>query len=243
MPYPGHVRYKCGISRARHECTDAELTATAWVNVVSNLCMLPAIYVAVRQGLRFEAAVGCFAILASSLYHLCEPTGFRIYGMNDGQWHRLDNIGACMCFVNLFIYLCDIRERWIEEYLRYGMLCWVMLLQERGPWELHNTVLPIVLAGSLPVVRYALGPYMPLVSSWNHKPDFNSSNFSIGLGLLGIALFFFFLGLEDDNDYLRSKHACWHFFVSAASFWLWRSVRRHLQHAQMQPSKNKDPGV
>ena len=44
-----------------------------------------------------------------------------------------------MCFVNLFIYLADIRERWIEEYVRYALLCWVMVLQERGPWELHNT--------------------------------------------------------------------------------------------------------
>ena len=131
----------------------------ALVNVASNMCMLPAIYVAMLQGLRFEAgvqrhplarrtrgtcsvcsqmtagahivlsmvilygkctrasmpwrqavsalrearadgrvsvraAVGVFAISVSSLYHFCEPTGYRIYGMNDGQWHRLDNIGA-----------------------------------------------------------------------------------------------------------------------------------------------------
>jgi len=43
---------------------------------------------------RTVPAVGTFAILVSSLYHFCEPTGLQIYGMNDGQWHRLDNIGA-----------------------------------------------------------------------------------------------------------------------------------------------------
>jgi hypothetical protein len=56
-----------------------------------------------------------------------------------------------MCFVNLFIYLSDIRERWLEEYLRYFMLCWVLILQERGPWQLHNT-------GSTPLKRIPSPP-------------------------------------------------------------------------------------
>ena len=36
------------------------------------------------------------------------------------------DLRRCMCFVNLFIYLSDMRERWMEEYLRYFMLCWVV---------------------------------------------------------------------------------------------------------------------
>ena len=134
-----------------------------------------------------------------------------------------------MCFVNLFIYLSDIRERWCEEYLRYFMLCWVMVLQERGPWELHNTVVPIVVAGLFPVMRYGVGRHLPLVSGWHQRPELDTFNLSAGLGLLAVALVFFALGLEDDNDYLRAKHAGWHLFVSTASFWLWRSVKRHLQ--------------
>jgi hypothetical protein len=47
-----------------------------------------------KAAARMRTAVGVFAISVSSLYHFCEPTGYRIYGMNDGQWHRLDNIGA-----------------------------------------------------------------------------------------------------------------------------------------------------
>merc|ERR1712216_99087 len=87
--------------------------------------------------------------------------------------------------------------------------------------------------GSLPLVRYLAGGYIPVVSSWNRTPEYNFFNFGVGIGLLSIALVFFALGLDDDKDYLRAKHAGWHFFVSAASFWLWRSVLRH-----QRPQKN-----
>jgi len=33
----------------------------------------------------------------------------RFLDMNDGQWHRLDNVGAIISFTNLFVYLSDIR--------------------------------------------------------------------------------------------------------------------------------------
>jgi hypothetical protein len=36
------------------------------------------------------------------------------------QWHRLDTIGAVICFTNLFIYLSDIRcvEEFVTKKLR-----------------------------------------------------------------------------------------------------------------------------
>lgn len=48
--------------------------------------------------------------LLSCWTDLCEPLNIRVYGMNEGQWHRLDNISAIMCMANLFVYFMDNRQ-------------------------------------------------------------------------------------------------------------------------------------
>ena len=98
----------CGAS----QCEEWENLATALLASLSNLAIVPALLQIHRQNLRFEAAIGLFGLTTSMLYHFCEPTGTWIYGMNGGNWHRLDNIGAIMCFANLFVYLMD--NRWMQ---------------------------------------------------------------------------------------------------------------------------------
>jgi len=54
--------------------------------------------------------------------------------------------------------------------------------------------MPIVAAGTFPIIRYGMGHCLPLVRSWNRRPDFNPFNLALGLGLLAVALVFFALG-------------------------------------------------
>lgn len=55
-----------------------------------------------------------------------------------------------------------------------------------------------------------------------------SSNFRAGMALSFVkSILFFARGLDDRTDYLRMYHSGWHFFISAASFWLWRTVSIH----------------
>jgi hypothetical protein len=95
----------CGASRCEHW----ENLATGLIASLTNLAIFPAVIQLHRQNLRFEAAIGLFGLFTSMLYHFCEPTELVILGMNGGNWHRLDNIGAIMCFANLFIYFMDNR--------------------------------------------------------------------------------------------------------------------------------------
>ena len=43
--------------------------------------------------------------------------------------------GALSCM--LWVY-GELGTFWLSE-VRYFMLSWVLILQERGPWQLHNT--------------------------------------------------------------------------------------------------------
>ncbi|EKX32061.1 hypothetical protein GUITHDRAFT_121761 [Guillardia theta CCMP2712] len=167
-----------------------ELWTTAILNSLSNFLVLPAIRIAHRPPLRdgtmeFRVMFAIFGLISSSLYHFCEPLGIRVLNMNDGQWHRLDNVAAIMCFVNLFVYLSDFREEWHGEYLKYFMLGLTLILQESGPWELKNTLVPILIAACFPFLRYILA---------RKKPDYDWRNFYLGWGLMGVAFVFFVNG-------------------------------------------------
>mmetsp|Transcript_29042 Transcript_29042/g.69302 ORF Transcript_29042/g.69302 Transcript_29042/m.69302 type:complete len:245 (+) Transcript_29042:39-773(+) len=232
--FPKRVLFKCG--HGTQACEDWELQATALVNMASNLCMLPAIVRIWQQELRWEAVSACLSVLTSLLYHLCETTGMTFFSMNDGQWHRLDNIGAVICFTNLFIYLSDIRDVAKDQYTKFSFLALVLILQERGPWELKHTVWPIVLSLFVPLISHG---------SVRRRPDFNYRTFVTGLGILSLAFVFFAHGLDDNNDYLRFSHALWHVFVGVSAFYLWASVPRHavlLSRQEKEKEKERERG-
>mmetsp|Transcript_40461 Transcript_40461/g.63159 ORF Transcript_40461/g.63159 Transcript_40461/m.63159 type:complete len:88 (+) Transcript_40461:831-1094(+) len=63
---------------------------------------------------------------------------------------------------------------------------------------------------------------------FRRKHEYNWRNFWIGLALMFVSFVFFARGLDDRNDYLRINHVIWHILIAASSFFLWRSVLRHL---------------
>ena len=115
-------------------CQEWEVWATAILTSFSNLAIVPALFVIYQRQLRFESAIALFGLISSFLYHFCEPTGILICGMNGGNWHRLDNIGAIMCFANLFIYFMDNR---------YSSLCYNLV------WYLYFVFLTIGVVSDL----------------------------------------------------------------------------------------------
>ena len=62
--------------------------------VLTNLAFLPAVVRCVRRRMAFEAVLGLATASASALYHVGDTTNRRFWGMNPGQWHRLDNVFA-----------------------------------------------------------------------------------------------------------------------------------------------------
>eukprot|EP00920_Eleutheroschizon_duboscqi_P009214 GHVT01021061.1.p1 GENE.GHVT01021061.1~~GHVT01021061.1.p1 ORF type:complete len:256 (-),score=9.19 GHVT01021061.1:761-1528(-) len=46
----------------------------------------------------------------------------------------------------------------------------------------------------------------------------------VGLATLGVAIIFFIWGLDDDKDYLRIYHGCWHIFVSLFAYFMCKAL-------------------
>lgn len=69
-----------------------EMWLTVAITVLTNLCALPCMVIAWRNRRMHECVVAAALTLVSILYHSSEALHMRIWGMNPGQWHRLDNI-------------------------------------------------------------------------------------------------------------------------------------------------------
>eukprot|EP01084_Bolivina_argentea_P018752 34891_1 len=187
---------------------------------VSNL---PIIYslakIAGRQS-NFHAFIGWFTMFISICYHCCEALPSQEFILHEGSWHRLDNVGAITSYSLLMIYLIDMSHypnlRACFELVTFGI---VLITQEKAPWKLINTLMPIGFWSSIALIRHT-GCFL----MYGMKPNYHLTNFKIGWSVMLVAIYFFVKGLDEKNDYLRLHHSAWHLCVTIASYWLWQIV-------------------
>mmetsp|Transcript_27135 Transcript_27135/g.26796 ORF Transcript_27135/g.26796 Transcript_27135/m.26796 type:complete len:116 (+) Transcript_27135:243-590(+) len=113
-----------------------------------------------------------------------------------------------MCFISLIIYwmdnlqvkgkniyssrlLCD-----VDIMLNFGGLFLTMLMQLNHPWEIKNTITPILIFGSICIIKNLF--YRP--SRFNRKYVIKGSV------ILCFAVICFIKALDEENDYLRLYH-------------------------------------
>jgi hypothetical protein len=148
------------------------------------------------------------------MYHYCDSVDHAVL-LDEGQWHRLDNIGSLLCFTVIFTFLMHNENVDLDNFINYSEFFLHLLLQEASPWYVPFTIVPVVWAGCRPLLKMLI----------YRKPNpFNRKNFTRGLFFLFVAFFCFTRGLDDDNDFLRIWHGLWHSFVGLSSFYLWQSL-------------------
>ena len=186
-----------------------QLLIVAGTNAIS----IPAIWKLMKYGCYFEMWIGISTAFVSVMYHSAEALRQPILGMNDGQWHRLDNVFAIMSFVSLILWLMDNNPR-TDEFLRWMFMAIVTWGQEKGPWDLTYTITPIVAVSLLFVAKYVFQRRLP--DYLKNKSDLKI--FMKAIFFLCIAIYFFVKGLDERSDYLRIKHGMWHFFAGISFF-------------------------
>ena len=189
--------------------TISERIIMGTINSLSNLAILPTILLIFHQKDIFSYYIGYFSMIVSIMYHFCESLDVVII-LEQLKWHELDNIGAIYSFSQMTLPLTkknkDLNYKNTKNYIFFFFLLFV---QQRGPWELINTILPLILDFSYAfflMIKYG-------------KPNYNKSTLQQACLFMLISLFFFYKGLDDLNDYLRIWHAIWHFFVGITSFY------------------------
>ena len=193
-----------------YQYTRYERIIMAIIDSISNLPIGPTIFLIKYQKKIFSYYLGYFSMIASIMYHICESLDIKIF-LEQLKWHELDNIGAMYAFSQMSVPLTKLNNN--LDYItkkNYIFFFTILLFQQRGPWILINTVLPLVIDFSLAIFQiiiYGLPEY-------NKKIMYNAGIF------MTISLVFFYKGLDDLNDYLRIWHSLWHIFIGLTSFYL-----------------------
>lgn len=178
--------------------------------------------------------IACFTFVTSLLYHCTDALGVQGLYLTPTQWHKLDNIGTIMGMITILIYLMDNihfnslgepesrHETKLDRHLTYCGLGITMLMQTKDPWDITNTVIPILIF----IVIY-------LVRIKRRLPRINRVMLVRGLSLMSIGVCFFVLGLDEDFDHFRLYHGMWHTTVSTSCFFMMQCIDKDRQHPQI----------
>ncbi len=193
-----------------YQYTKYERIIMAIINSLSNLPIAPTIFLIHYNKDIFSYYLGYFSMIVSIMYHLCESLDIKIF-LEQLKWHELDNIGAMYAFSQMSLPLTKLNKnldyKTKKNYLFFFL---ILLFQQRGPWVLTNTVLPLVLDFSLAIIQIII----------YGLPEYNKKTMLHAGMFMCISLIFFYIGLDDLNDYLRIWHGLWHVFIGMTSFYL-----------------------
>jgi len=176
--------------------------------------------------LYYESLISSSCLLTSILYHSGETLNARLFEMNPGQWHRLDTLFSILMFQSMFFYVVCLKNWHRRDQLQWMSLVVALVCQEANPWNVLFTIFPIcfpiVIVGIYSVYFQFTATTQKEVLFVAEEP-YNKKALiaACSLGLLSFC--FFYLGLDEDRDWLRINHSLWHLLIGLASFFLVKS--------------------
>ncbi|MES1910774.1 MAG: hypothetical protein MHM6MM_003306 [Cercozoa sp. M6MM] len=152
-------------------------------------------------------------MVTSFMYHLADSLNQDVF-LNEGDWHRLDNVGAITGFCTLLMYLGGM-PRAPHLMLSYLFLGLNMILQECCAWDERYTIAPLLTAACVGVIYAVMHP---------RSDRFRWTPLKKGLLWLAAAVVCFVKGLDEHQDFLRIWHGLWHLTVGASGYYMWQTV-------------------
>lgn len=194
-----------------YQYSSYESILMAFITGLSNFTLIPGLTMLKKRKRIFEFYIGALTFLSSFMYHFTESLNIKII-LKPGRWHKIDNISSITGFNTFFIN--NFNNFSLENKLEANFISLIMtfLFQFDHFWKIENTIYPIVICVVL----------MFLNNIYYGNPKFQQKPLAIGFAYLAVALVFFVLGLDDDNDYLRIYHSLWHYFIGISTFYLWQ---------------------
>jgi len=88
--------------KSKYGYNNTEMILMAIITALTNFNGIPGVLINHKRKCAHSTFVGAFVTICSFMYHFCESLGIRII-LNEGEWHRLDNVGAICGIVSLKI--------------------------------------------------------------------------------------------------------------------------------------------
>lgn len=188
-----------------------------YASIASHVAMLPAIVLGWRNGRRTECVIGLASVITSVIYHCLDTIGGEFADMSALRWHRLDNVTSQITFVGIAIALMQNSDARTDEIIRWSFGLIIVVLQERAPWEVMWTVLPIAASALVCTARWCYQKQTPVIVPWAFR----------GALVVGVAAAACFVkGLDDEHDFARLWHSGWHVCVGMLAYLLAESTSR-----------------
>ena len=168
-----------------------------------------------KRATHFEGIMLSMCFLTSLMYHFCEIYSCNIF-LDELQWHRLDNIFAITSFGLVLLHTCGVIVD-DDDKLKWVVFLISMVIQEKEPFNAIYTVIPCIFFT-------VLGLILRFYHRNTRKVTYNMRNMLIALSFIGFGVFFFLLGLDDANDYLRGYHSMWHICAAIFGYFCLTSV-------------------
>ncbi|CAE7875319.1 mkkA [Symbiodinium microadriaticum] len=189
----------------------------------TNLSLLPVIFLTYRVDMRFESVVCFFTLVTSATYHVCESLDYKFLGVNHYRWHFMDNIFAITgIMLNIMNFAQGPRPSALREFRMALTIGIVICFQAASPWNLANTVVPLVL--SIPMLLMEL-VYL------RRLPTLDKSDALKALLCVPAAALCFYKGLDESKDWLRLWHGGWHLCIGAVTYFSVRCQNPQLRKA------------
>ena len=119
------------------------------------------------------------------MYHICETFNTNIF-IEELQWHRLDNIFVIASFS---VYLLYLSGSILHRNIVYSTLIVSLIAQEKDPWNINYSVVPIVFYG-------ALGVILRIINMNKIRVEYNWRMLGKSSFLTLIGVYFFMKGLN-----------------------------------------------
>lgn len=193
--------------------------------VLSHVFMCIPIYQLFSRRWTFEAAIHCFGMLTSFMYHLVQTVQFESlppFHIEELQWHFLDNVGVIACFGVWFTYLAALKDPILDSWIKMATLMIAIVVQMPHPWNVSYTFGPMAVFALVPLFSCC---HKMFVQKQSFSSIYDIHEVKVGCGFLVFSLTVFLLGLDDAHDPYRVYHGLWHVVGSFASLRLWRCVK------------------
>lgn len=191
------------------------------INSSSNLGIIPCLILVIKYKKDVDVFLGLLTFFSSFMYHLCDGLDINIY-MKEGEWHQIDNIGS-ICSITSFLLAMSNYSQKVQIRLNLCFLLLIIIVQFADPWNLTNTIFPILLALIITVYSFFSKKLINLrdkVSIINKNNEMNNNYKNRGKIVFALAFICFIIGINEHYDYLRIFHSLWHILIGYSTYYI-----------------------
>ena len=174
------------------------------ISLFSLLIFIFPIYICVSRSYWLELGTTIFIFICATMYHITDALHNTIL-FDEITWHKLDTISAILV---IFSYIARMLELDFVKrcYINFISLLYIIYVQYYDPWNIHNTISPIIVALSILVYKIIF-----------YTPKVNIMLLILLIIFLVLAAYTFKKGLADEDfKGLRIWHSIWHIFSISA---------------------------